>query len=600
LRAKIDMASPNMKMRDPVVYRIRHRAHYRTKDAWCIYPLYDFAHCLSDSIEGITHSICTLEFENNRELYDWYLDHLKIDYRPHQYEFARLNLTYAVMSKRLLLTLVNTGQVKGWDDPRMPTLSGLRRRGYTAPAIREFCDRIGVAKSNSTVEFELLEFCVREDLNRRARRALCVMKPLKLVIDNYPEGKAESFEAPYFPPDVGGEGSRKLEFSRELYIEQDDFAENPPKKWHRLAPGAEVRLRYAYLVTCKRVVKNAAGEVVEIGCEYDPASIGGAATDGRKVRGTLHWVSAKDARPCEVRLYDRLFAEAEPDLAAAGADYASLLNPDSLKVVNALIEPSVFPGEPGAHYQFERHGFFVVDPDTTPEHLVFNRTVTLRDSWAKIVAEEKAEESKRVAPKLSPPSRAVAPAKAPPSTARVNDAALSKEAAELQSQFELSHEQARLLGQSAELSRFYREAVARHADAKAVANWVTTEVLRELKERSVGDLPFAGDAVGELVELLGTGRISTTAAKDVFTSMLKGEGSPTRIVEARGLGKLNDQATLVRAIESVLSQHPEHVQKYKAGQSGLLGFLVGQVMRATGGRADAKQVNVLVRDTLAR
>jgi glutaminyl-tRNA synthetase len=599
LRAKIDLASPNMKMRDPVVYRIRHRSHYRTGDAWCIYPIYDFAHCLSDAIEGITHSICTLEFENNRELYDWYLDHLKTEYRPHQYEFARLNLTHFVMSKRLLLTLVNTGQVKGWDDPRMPTLSGLRRRGYTPAAIREFCDRIGVAKTNSTVELELLEFCLREDLNRTAPRALCVMKPLKLVIDNYPEGKTESFDAPFFPPDVGGEGSRKLQFSRELYIEQEDFAEDPPKKWHRLAPGAEVRLRYAYFVTCKRVVKNSAGEVIEIGCEYDPSSIGGAASDGRKVRGTLHWVSAKDAVRCEVRLYDRLFVDAEPDLAAAGADYSSLLNPDSLKVVDALIEPSVSPGVAGSQYQFERHGFFVVDPDTTPDHLVFNRTVTLRDSWAKIVAEEKGQESKRAQPKAAV-QHAAAP-KAPASAARgASDVALGPQASALQTEFQLTHEQARLLGQSPELVRFYRDAVSRHADAKLVANWVTTEVLRELKERTVSNLPFDGAAIGELVELLAGDRITTTAAKEVFALMLKGEGAPARIVEARGLGKLSDQAALARTVESVLSQHPDHVQKYKAGQSGLLGFLVGQVMRATGGRADAKQVNTLVRDTLAR
>jgi glutaminyl-tRNA synthetase len=598
LRAKIDMASPNMKMRDPVVYRIRHRSHYRTKDAWCIYPIYDFAHCLSDAIEGITHSLCTLEFENNRELYDWYLDHLTTEYRPHQYEFARLNLTHFVMSKRLLLTLVNTGQVKGWDDPRMPTLSGLRRRGYTPAAIREFCDRIGVAKTNSTVELELLEFCVREDLNRTARRALCVMKPLKLVIDNYPADKTESFDAPFFPPDVGGDGSRKLQFSRELYIERDDFAEDPPKRWHRLAPGAEVRLRYAYLVTCTRVVKDAAGEVIEIGCEYDPGSVGGAASDGRKVRGTLHWVSAKNAVPCEVRLYDRLFADAAPDLAAAGADYSSLLNPDSLKVVNALIEPSVSPGTAGAQYQFERHGFFVVDPDTTADHLVFNRTVTLRDSWAKIVAEDKGEESRRAEPR----SAARAPAaKAPPVSARAaSELALSEDALRLQSEFQLSPEQARLLGQSAELARFYRDAVERHAEPKAVANWVTTEVLRELKERSVGELPFGGTAIGELVGLLDGGHISTTAAKEVFALMLRGEGAPAAIVEARGLGKLNDQAALAGEVERVLAQHPEHVQKYKAGQAGLFGFLVGQVMRATGGRADAKLVNTLVRDTLAR
>jgi glutaminyl-tRNA synthetase len=594
LRAKIDMASPNMKMRDPAIYRIRHRSHYRTGDAWCIYPLYDFAHCLSDALEHITHSICTLEFENNRELYDWFINNLSVAHVPHQYEFARLNLTYTVMSKRLLLELVTGGYVKGWDDPRMPTLSGMRRRGFTPSAIREFCERIGVAKANSTVEFELLEFCQREALNQTARRALCVLKPLRVVIDNYPGGKTESFDAPFFPPDVGGEGSRPLTFSRELYIEQDDFSENPPPKWHRLAPGAEVRLRYAYLVTCKRVVKNAAGEVIEIGCEYDPKSVGGAASDGRKVRGTLHWVNAADAVRCEVRLYDRLFNDPEPNRGKAGPHFTTFLNPDSLAVVEALIEPSVLGSAPGSHFQFERHGFFVVDADSAPARLVFNRTVTLRDSWAKIVAEG-APAPAKPAPG-TPPRAAAKPAAAVSRPAA--EAELGEAAGRLQADFALSHEQARLLGQSPELTAFYRDAVRVHADAKAVANWVTTEVLRELKERSVSELPFSGAAIGELVRLLESEAISTTTAKDVFALMLKGEGSPEELVKARGLGRITDEQELARVVDQVLAQHPDHVKKYKAGQTGLLGALVGQVMRATGGRADAKRVNALMLQSL--
>ena len=386
LRAKIDMASGNLNLRDPVMYRILHEAHHRTGDQWCIYPMYDFAHGQSDSIEKITHSLCTLEFQDHRPLYDWFVEELDI-YHPQQIEFARLNLSYTVLSKRKLLRLVNEKYVRGWDDPRMPTISGLRRRGYTPEAIRDFCDRIGVAKSDSIVDMALLEHCIRQDLNQRSQRVMGILNPLRVVIDNYPEGLVEEMEAINNPED-GSMGTRKVPFSKVLYIERDDFMEEPPKKFFRLAPGREVRLRYAYFVTCVGVVKDEkTGEVTELHCTYDPATKGGDAPDGRKVKGTLHWVSAAHALPAEVRLYDRLFLNENPDDTVGGADFTSNLNPNSLEVLkNCYVEPSLAGSKPGSRYQFERLGYFCVDPDSGPDSLVFNRTVALRDSWAKIEA----------------------------------------------------------------------------------------------------------------------------------------------------------------------------------------------------------------------
>jgi len=383
LRARIDMSHPNVLMRDPVMYRIMYAEHHRTGDRWCIYPMYDFTHCLSDSIEGITHSICTLEFENNRALYDWFLDELGV-YHPQQIEFARLNLNYTVLSKRILLQLVNRGYVSGWDDPRMPTISGLRRRGYTPEAIHNFCDLIGVAKANSIVDIELLEHCIRQDLNKRAPRVMGVLRPLKVVIDNYPEGLVEEMECINNPEDPSM-GTRQVPFSRVLYIERDDFREDPPKKWFRLAPGREVRLRYAYYVTCVHAIKNDRGEVVELHCTYDPETRGGWAPDGRKVQGTLHWVSAAHALDAEVRLYDRLFLKPNPLDVEEGQDFTANLNPNSLEVLSGCrVEPSLAGAAPGSRYQFERQGYFCVDPDSTGEKLVFNLTATLRDTWAKI------------------------------------------------------------------------------------------------------------------------------------------------------------------------------------------------------------------------
>ena len=382
LRAKIDMASPNVVMRDPTLYRIRHAEHHRTGNKWCVYPMYDFTHCLSDSMEGITHSICTLEFVNNRELYDWVLDALGV-YHPQQIEFARLGLTYTVLSKRKLIQLVKGGFVRGWDDPRMPTICGMRRRGYTPEAIRDFCSRIGVARAENLVEYSLLEFCVREHLNAIAPRTMAVLDPIKVVIENYPEGQVEWFDM-RFSQDGSVEGSRKVPFSRELYIERDDFREDPPKKFHRLFPGSEVRLRYAYYVTCKDVIKDADGNIVEIRCNYDPESKGGATPDGRKIKGPIHWVSVPHAVSAEVRLYEHLFTSPTPGNTPEGVEFTDLLNPDSMRVVTAQVEPALAEFPAGSRVQFERLGYFCVDPDSKPGAPVFNRTVTLKDSWAKI------------------------------------------------------------------------------------------------------------------------------------------------------------------------------------------------------------------------
>ena len=380
LRAKIDMASPNIVMRDPTLYRIRKVTHHRTGDAWCIYPMYDFTHCLSDAIENITHSICTLEFENNRALYDWILEQVYPEPHPRQIEFARLNLTYTMMSKRKLLQLVNQGIVTGWDDPRMPTLSGLRRRGYTPSAIRDFADRIGVSKANSTVDYAFLEHCLREDLNQTAPRTMGVLRPLKVVIENYPEGQVEYVEGMNNPQDPSA-GTRQIPFAREIYIEQEDFMIDPPKKFFRLAPGREVRLRFAYFITCTDVINDDDGNIVEIRATYDPDTKGGSAPDGRKVKATLHWVAAEHSLPAEVRIYDHLFTTEDPDV----GEIEDILNPNSLEILtDARVELNLKDAKPEDKFQFERQGYFCVDPDSTTEKLVFNRTVALRDTWSKI------------------------------------------------------------------------------------------------------------------------------------------------------------------------------------------------------------------------
>ncbi|KYF71835.1 glutamine--tRNA ligase/YqeY domain fusion protein [Sorangium cellulosum] len=608
LRAKIDMAAPNMKMRDPPIYRIKRARHYRTGDAWCIYPLYDFAHSLSDAIEGITHSICTLEFENNRELYDWIIESLDVPSRPRQYEFARLNLNYTVMSKRKLLGLVKGGVVSGWDDPRMPTIAGLRRRGVTPEAIRAFCEEIGVAKTNSMVDIAKFESCVRDDLNLRAPRVMAVLRPLRVVLENFPEGKVEEIDAPYWPEDVPRQGSRKVPLSRVVYIERDDFLEDPPKKWFRLAPGQQVRLRYAGFITCREVVRDqATGEVIELRCTYDPPAKTGEAPEGRKPKGTLHWVSAAHAIAAEVRLYGRLFAVERPDAVEEGKDFLENLNPGSLVTLTGCrVEPSLSTIEKGSHVQFERQGFFFVDPvDSAPGAPVFNRTVALKDSWSKLAAEKPAQAA-APAPR-APDSAAQRAQPAKPKAERAPleerlarlEPARAEKARHLIDARGIPGDDAVVLAEDDGLLRLFEEAVAVHDNARSAANWVIHSLSRELKDKKTGDLPFTGAQLGELLALIDDGTISGKIAKDVLAEMMQQGGSPKAIVERRGLRQVADEGALERIVDQVVAAHPGEVSRFRAGNAKLIGFFVGQVMKASGGKANPDLVNALLTRKLA-
>ncbi len=607
LRAVIDMASPNMLMRDPLLYRIRHAHHYRTGDDWCIYPMYDFAHGLSDAIEGVTHSLCTLEFENNRELYDWGLESVGIaPPRPEQTEFARLNLEYTVLSKRKLIELVEGGHVEGWDDPRMPTIAGLRRRGVTPEAIRAFCDLIGVAKVDSLVDIGKFEYILRDDLNRRVPRVMCVLRPLKLVILNYPEGQTEELEAPYYPHDVPKEGSRAVPFSRQLYIERDDFREDPPKRFHRLAPGREVRLRYAYFIKCVGVVKDPdSGELTEVHCTYDPETRGGSAPDGRKVKGTLHWVSAEHSLPAEVRLYDRLFLSADPDDAPDGQDFKANLNPDSLETLSdSRIEPSVAHDPPGSRYQFERLGYFYSDPkQSKPGGLVFNRTVGLRDTWAKI-------SEQTVDPAQTGRTRAAAPKKPPQAArqrARPGGSKRDLTATRYIDELGLGAEEARILAEEKQVARFFEEALEVHDNPQAVANWIINDVFGQLKgggggqDRDIGGLRFGGAQLGSLVRLIDEGTISRNIAKEVFAELAAEGGEPEEIVARRGLGGggISDSRELAPLVDRLIAENAEKAEQYRAGRTGLLGFFIGEVMKESGGVADPEVVKQLIESKLS-
>jgi glutaminyl-tRNA synthetase len=592
LRAKIDMAAPNMLMRDPILYRIRHAHHYRTGDAWCIYPLYDYAHPIEDALECVTHSLCTLEFENNRPFYDWVVEHVPAPSRPRQIEFARLALDYTVMSKRMFLELVRGGHVSGWDDPRMPTIAGMRRRGVTPEAIRRLCEMVGVAKTNSLVDIGKLEYAIREDLNQKAPRVLCVLRPLRVVITNYPEGETDQLDAPSFPHDVPREGSRAVPFTREIYIDRDDFLEDPPRGFHRLIPGGEVRLRYGYIIRCDEVVKDEAGEVVELRCSYDPGTRGGRAAEGRAVKGTIQWVSAERGLPCEVRLYDRLFTVPEP--AAGEGDFKHHLNPESLVTVRgAVIEPSVRDDPPGSRYQFERLGYFCSDAvESRPDALVFNRTVTLRDTWARAAAAPPVP----TAPEPKPPgaaepcqprSRAAAPQE--PRTSE-----LEARRRRYLDRFGVAKKEADLLTRELATSNLFEAALSERAHPRAVANWVIHELPRAAGGRTVENLPFGGGELGELVAMVEDGTLSGSAAREVLSEMMDSGEAPTAIVERRGLRQVSDPDALAPAIDEVVAEHPTKVDEYRAGRSGLLGFFVGQVMRKSGGRANPELVKALL------
>lgn len=575
LRAKIDMSAANMKLRDPLLYRIRNVHHFRAGNKWSIYPMYDFAHCLSDYIEGVSHSICTLEFENNRDVYNWVLDTLGLSTsRPYQHEFARLGINYTVMSKRKLLELVQGGQVNGWDDPRMPTIAGYRRRGYTPESILNFCDQIGIAKANSMVDVAQLEFCIRDDLNTKVPRVLAVLDPLKVTIVNY-EG-SEEIDSPYYPHDVPKEGNRKIPFSSEIYIERDDFMENPSKGYFRLTPDQPVKLRHAYIITCKEVIKDTSGKIIEIKAEYVPNSLSGSDTSGIKVKSAIQWVSIAQARQVEVRVYDRLFKDEAPE----GIED---INPDSLKIIkNAFIEPAVITEKPDERFQFERQGYFYSDPvDSTDEHPVFNKIVGLKDSWGKKEKPAKSE--------VKPQTKKV--------QVDGDVVAMSETQQTLFDKYTsigLNTEVANTLARDEQLSAFYEEALGELNSPVALANIVTNEVARELKQMQVDELKFTAKQIAELIKIVDDGTISNKIAKQVFEEMVKSGENAAQIVEKKGLVQISDPSVISPIIDEIIAKNPDNVTKFKAGNTKLLGFFVGQVLKKTGGKANPAVVNDLV------
>jgi glutaminyl-tRNA synthetase len=643
LRAKVDMSAPNMIMRDPLLYRIRHAHHYRTGDEWHIYPMYDFAHPLSDAIEGVSHSLCTLEFENNREFYDWLLENTVPEPRPQQIEFARLNLEYTVLSKRRLVELVNGGHVSGWNDPRMPTIAGLRRRGVTPEALRDFVNRVGVTKAGSRADMALLEHSIRDDLNTRAPRVLAVLEPLKMVLTNYPEGEHEELDASYWPHDVPREGSRRLRFGRELYIERGDFAEDPPRGWRRLSPGAEVRLRHGYLIRCDEVVRDGLGRVTELLCSYDSSTLGHN-PEGRRVQGTIHWVDAESALPAEFRLYDRLFTD--PDPSRGEGEFTERLNPESLVVQRGYVEQSLrfdavkadLEAEAGhdVRYQFERLGYFCHDPlDSSESRLVFNRIVTLKDSWATAEKRTEKQAGKRAAQPATKQTEKqtregggatahgeqmaraeterratespTAPGAETDRTGTPGSDPVSRLGPDRVPLFErfrdvlgVEENDAALLAGDEELARFFERAVEHHQNPRAIANWIVNELLRELKGQALADLALDPGDLAELIALTDSGTVSVRIAKEVFAQMLETGASAAAIVEAGGLHQVSDVNSLGPIIERLVSEHDDKVRAYRAGKTGLAGFFVGQVMRETAGRANPQLVKELVEQELSR
>jgi glutaminyl-tRNA synthetase len=588
LRARIDLGAPNMKMRDPLLYRIRHAHHHRTGDTWPIYPMYDWAHPISDAIEGVTHSICTLEFENNRELYDWVIDSTRVSERhgfsrPQQYEFARLNLDYTVLSKRKLLALVEDGHVTGWDDPRMPTIAAMRRRGISPAAIRAFADLVGVAKVNSTVDIEKLEYCVRDDLNWTAPRVLGVLRPLQVTITSWPEGEVGALTGPYFPPDVGKPGDRTIPFERQVLIERGDFAANPPPGYQRLAPGRTVRLRYGPCITCDEVVTTG-GQVVEVRCHHIPGSIG-KNPPGVKVSGVIHWVPATRSLPAEVRLYDRLYLGARPD-DGSGDD----LNPDSLQVVTgARLEPSLAGAAPGSRWQLERLGYFVVDPaDAGPDAPVLNRVVTLRDSWqARMQPAEPTMAPGTPRTNTRPQKKSRIEYRA---EGRRRDPRLADRFALWPSLYGLSEGEVDLLTGDRPTGDLFEQAVEGGAPPQVVARWVINELPRELGDRPLDGTPLSGRDLAGLVLAVESGEITGTAAKEIFAEMVQRGGDPGQIIAERGLAQVTDEAAIAGIVDDVLAANPDKVDQYRAGKTGLLGFFVGQVVRSSQGKANPQVV----------
>ena len=619
LRAKIDLAAANMKMRDPLLYRIRHAHHHRTGDAWCIYPMYDYAHPLSDAFEGITHSICTLEFENNRELYDWVvaatdvqpLPRLVGDRQvlgpPHQYEFARLNIDYTMMSKRKLLRLVQDKVVDGWDDPRMPTLAGMRRRGYTPEAIRAFCDLVGVAKNNSVVDVGKLDYALRADLNQRAPRLLGVLRPLPVTITGL-DGPT-TVSGPLFPEDIdpgATRGRRELPFDRHIYIDREDFAEEPPAGYKRLAPGRVVRLRHAGCIRCEEVVKDASGAITELRCALVPGTLGGGNPAGEKVAGVIHWVSAERGVQATVRLYDRLFTVEKPDV---GDDLAAVLHPRSLEVIEgAVVEPHVATLPPMTPVQLERVGYFIADSeDSRPGALVLNRTITLRESTAKAAVEASARLEAVRDDAAKPAAKSARAATRPKGKSGAEQRAIARERdAELAGRYTrwqelgLSADEADLVTGERALSDFYAGALAPSPQrARAVARWLINEVPRATGDRDVGETKLTPTGLAALVALVEDGTITAAAGKEVLAALVEGGGDPRQVVQARGLAGAHAGDALEATVADVLAKNAGKVAEYRGGKTGLLGFFVGQVMKASGGKANPATVNQLVTAALA-
>ncbi len=570
LRAKIDMSNANMKMRDPLLYRIRNASHFRTGDKWHIYPMYDFAHCLSDYIEGITHSICTLEFENNREIYDWILDTLNLPKpRPYQYEFARLNINYTVMSKRKLLELVNEKKVSGWDDPRLPTIAGLRRRGYTSESIRVFCEQIGIAKANSVVDLAQLEYCIRDDLNQKAPRVMAVLDPIKVSIVNF-DGE-EELEASLYPSDVAKKGSRKLPFSSEIYIEREDFCFDPPKGYFRLTPDQAVRLKHGYIIACKEVIKDENGKVLEIKAQYYPNSKSGSDVSGIKVRSAIQWVSAKHAKKAEIRLYDRLYKCEEPESMED-------LNGNSLKVIkNALIEPAVLELEE-ERFQFERQGYFFKDPmDFTVERPVFNKTVGLKDSWNKSAKNPQAKQKEKKEFVQG-------------EVAAMNES--QKALYEKYLRLKLNAEVANTIARDEVLSKFFEEALNFYDKPNTLANLVANEVAKSYKNEQ--NEHIKAEHISSLAKMIDEGLISSKIGKQVYEQIEQNGGNPKEIVEKKGLTQISDPETIKGFMEEVTKANPDKVEQVRNGNDKLLGFFVGQVLKLSGGKANPKVVGELV------
>lgn len=588
LRAKIDMSHSNLLMRDPLLYRIRNAPHHRTGNKWCIYPMYDFAHPLEDAFEGVTHSFCTLEFESNRELYDWVLDNLgPWNPRPRQFEFARLALGYTVMSKRKLLQLVTEKHVSGWDDPRMPTLAGLRRRGVTPEALRDFTERIGVAKNNSLVDIGKLEFAIRNDLEQRAPKAMAVIDPLPITLSNWPEGVTEELEIAWWPGQPDKAGTRKVPFGSEILIEREDFAEEPPKGWKRLSPGGSVKLIGAFAIRCQEVVRGPDGKVAGLRCSYEPSSRGGTPVEGQKGLGALHWVHAKRSVPAEMRLYDRLFTVEQPD---ADGDFLKHLNPDSLTLApGARIEPAVAEAASGTCFQFLRQGYFVADAsDSRPGRLVFNRVIGLKNTWASkapspTVAPQKPHPSRDSAEKGPTPKKGRLEIRA---KSRAGNAALAEKFQRYREDLGIDAESADFISSDPSLASFFDQAVASHPSASSVVKWLVNDLLGFLKDQSLDTLPFSGTAFGRFVALVDSGQVTPAAAKMLLGQWANRGGDLQALLEELQLQKRSDTSEIEAAVLRVLQKQSAEVARYRAGEKKLLGPLIGAAMREMKGAAD--------------